>query len=266
MGIDNSYLTKYASLLPLHTEGVTSGTNTSSGLYCIDTTPTVGGDYCGNYSSMGCMDTFNYTPCIGAESDINFFNGVPSFGNNLELNALNSAFASPSFNFDFGNIMNMYNSYMQNILNNYKQNLNVTGNITELQTGEYTPAQRVENKKNNDDYIKELHPLMQQKVRQLEAYAKSKGYTFRICSGYRTREQQIALQKKYKNEKGRVAGADSSPHRFGRAIDISSNGILSEEQSRDLGNYAKSIGLRWGGDFKSYRERWHFDLPASATA
>ena len=265
MGIDNSYLTKYASLLPLHTEGVTSGTNTSSGLYCIDTTPTVGGDYCGSYSSMGCMDTFNYTHCIGAESDINFFNGVPSFGNNLELNALNSAFAPPSFNFDFGNIMNMYNSYMQNILNNYKQNLNATGNITELQTGEYMPAQRVESKNNNNDYIKELQPLMQQKVRMLEQYAKSKGYPFNITSGYRTREQQIALQKKYANQPGRVAGADTSLHRSGRAIDINTSG-LTEAQCTDLGNYAKSIGLRWGGDFKSYRERWHFDLPASATA
>lgn len=264
---------KYSFQQPLDTGSTSSGTSVSSNLYSIDlksdlTSAGFENPY-NKFPSIGCMDTFNYTPCIGAESDINFFNGVPSFGNNLELNALNSAFASPSFNFDFGNIMNMYNSYMQNILNNYKQNLNVTGNTTELQTGEYTPAERVENKKNNDDYIKELHPLMQQKVRQLEAYAKSKGYTFRICSGYRTREQQIALQEKYKDEKGRVAGADSSPHRFGRAIDISSNGIngiLSEEQSRDLGNYAKSIGLRWGGDFKSYRERWHFDLPASATA
>ena len=255
---------KYSFQQPLDTGSTSSGTVVSSNLYGIDlnvdlTTSSFNNPY-NNFPSMGCMDTFNYTPCIGAESDINFFNGVPSFGNNLELNALNSAFAPSSFNFDFGNIINMYNSYMQNIQSLYKQRMLSLSNDYGLQAGAYTPAQRVESKNNNNDYIKELQPVMQEKVRMLEAYAKSKGYPFKISSGYRTRDEQIALQKKYANQPGRVAGADSSLHRRGRAIDITTKGVLTDEQCADLGRYAKSIGLRWGGDFTSYRENWHFDL------
>ena len=30
---------------------------------------------------------------------------------------------------------------------------------------------------------------------------------------------------------------------------------------KKLADYAKSIGLRWGGDFKNFTcERWHFDM------
>lgn len=255
MTIDTSYLTKYADQSPLEGRTSTSGTSTSSNLYGIDvglnTSSSPWENPFGTYPAMNCMDTFNFSPCLGMNFESSFFN---------------SSFAPPSFNFDFGNILNMYNSYMQNIQNSFLQRLNASMNIPPLQAGAYTPAQRVESKSSNDDYIKELQPLMQQKVRMLEAYAKSKGYPFKICSGYRTRDEQVALQKKYANQPGRAAGADSSPHRFGRAIDISTNGLLTESQCADLGRYAKSIGMRWGGDFTTCRERWHFDIPASACA
>lgn len=128
--------------------------------------------------------------------------------------------------------------------------------------GEYTPSQKISNKQSNEDYIKELNPTMQTKVRQLMAFAESNNIPFRITSGYRTREEQLELIEKYKNQPGRAAGADTSPHRFGRAIDIRVRN-LSEAQTTKLGNYAKSIGLRWGGDFRTCRERWHFDIQAN---
>lgn len=258
MTIDTSYWTKYAYQSSLEDSTSTSDKTVSSNLYGVDLGLNTSSSSLdspldnpfGTSSSMDCMDTFNYSPCLGM---------------NFESNFLNSSFAPPSFNFDFGNIVDMYSSYMQNIQTNFLQRLNSMSNISPLQAGAYSPAQRVENKSCNDDYIKELQPLMQQKVRMLEAYAKSKGYSFKICSGYRTRDEQIALQKKYANQPGRAGGADTSPHRFGRAIDIQTNG-LTDAQCADLGRYAKSIGMRWGGDFTSCKENWHFDISANATA
>lgn len=132
--------------------------------------------------------------------------------------------------------------------------------INHVNINEYMPSLTVQNKQTNDDYIKELNPTMQTKVRQLMAFAQSNNIPFKITDGYRTRNEQLSLIEKYKNQPGRTAGADTSLHRFGRAIDIKVNN-LSESQTTKLGNYAKSIGLRWGGDFTTCRERWHFDLP-----
>ena len=255
MGIDNSYLTKYVFKSPLDTGTLSGSATESSGLYHIDSgNKSIQYSYentFGNNLMTDGMDTFNYSSY---------------FGMDLETNFSNSSFNHTSFNFNFGNILNMYETYMQNLEISFMQRLNSFNRGLLLEQGAYTPSQRVDVKNNNEDYIAELQPLMQQKVRMLESYAKSKGYPFKISSGYRTREEQVALQKKYANQPGRVAGADSSLHRFGRAIDIKTNGLLTEEQCADLGRYAKSIGLRWGEDFSSCREIWHFDIPSNTTA
>lgn len=259
MTIGNSSLTEYSNHLSLETPRLSSCTSASSSLYSVNTdyyTPSANTDNpLGITQTPMTMDSFNNATAFGVDIGKNY--PQPMLQDPL--------FASANFNFDFGNIINMYNSYMQNVKNNLMQYLSATTNASATQTGEYTPATRVENKNNNEDYITELQPMMQDKVKQLEAYAQSKGYNFTITSGYRTREQQIALQQRYANQPGRVAGADSSLHRFGLAIDINTSG-LTEAQCADLGSYAKSLGMRWGGDFNSFREPWHFDLQQSTSA
>jgi len=124
----------------------------------------------------------------------------------------------------------------------------------------YVPARTISNKTCNNDYIVELDPQMQEKVRALEEYARENNIPFKIIDGYRSREKQLQLIERYKNQPGRAAGADKSKHRFGKAIDIQTDNYLTEEQCRKLGEYAKSIGMRWGGDFRTVRERWHFEI------
>ena len=112
----------------------------------------------------------------------------------------------------------------------------------------------------NAEYIKNLTNEMQERTKKLIAYANKNGYDVEISSGYRTEQRQKELQEEYKNEPGRVA--EKSAHCAGKAIDIkvSKNGQESEAGYNLLGKYAKSeLGMRWGGDFTSYRERWHFD-------
>jgi uncharacterized protein YcbK (DUF882 family) len=113
---------------------------------------------------------------------------------------------------------------------------------------------------NNKNYLKNLNPEMRKRTEQLIAYANSNGYDVKITSGKRTSEEQKQLQKKYAKQPGRVA--KRSAHVAGKAIDIEvyKNGVKVDEGYNLLGNYAKNeLGMRWGGDFKSYRERWHFD-------
>lgn len=106
----------------------------------------------------------------------------------------------------------------------------------------------------NGDKISQLNPVMQEKTMTLLEYAKSQGMDVTIVSGYRNKAEQKHLYETNPN------AAKKSLHCEGKAIDIKiANG--SDEDYKKLGDYAKSIGMRWGGDFKNPKpERWHFDL------
>lgn len=106
----------------------------------------------------------------------------------------------------------------------------------------------------NGDKISKLTPKMQEKTMQLLDYAKSQGMNVTITSGYRTQAEQQELLRTRPQY-----AAKKSLHCEGKAIDIR---IASgkDEDYKKLGDYAKSIGMRWGGDFSKVKERWHFDL------
>jgi len=117
------------------------------------------------------------------------------------------------------------------------------------------------------DKAKQLKPEMQIKLAQLYEFAKSKGINFEITSGLRSREQQEKLYQKALANKsangGKMSAAKpgSSRHESGLAIDISG----TEAQKKVLGEYWKSIGGTWGGDWggpgsSTIKETWHFDL------
>lgn len=105
------------------------------------------------------------------------------------------------------------------------------------------------------DKISKLSQTMQEKTMKLLDYAKSQGMEVSITSGYRTESEQAELRRKKPN-----LAAKKSLHCQGKAIDIKiKNG--TDADYKKLGDYAKSLGMRWGGDFKNpCAERWHFDL------
>lgn len=106
----------------------------------------------------------------------------------------------------------------------------------------------------NGTKISQLDPKMQEKTMQLLDYAKSEGLNVSITSGYRTKEEQAELLRTRPQ-----FAAKKSHHCTGKAIDISIIGG-SDADYKKLGDYAKSIGMRWGGDFSKVKERWHFDI------
>ena len=124
--------------------------------------------------------------------------------------------------------------------------------------------------------IRTLLPTAQTKARDFMAstlFAMSgKGVSVRIISGTRTYEEQDALYAKGRTNPGpRVTNARAgySWHNFGIAWDIGLfRGREYLEDSplyRECGAIGCSLGLEWGGDWKSFPDEPHFQLKTGLT-
>ena len=127
--------------------------------------------------------------------------------------------------------------------------------------------------------IELLHPEAQEKARQLQALCDARGLKLLITETWRTTEEQDALYAQGRTRPGNIVtncrGSEyQSPHQWGVAFDFCKN-IRGQEYSdtaffNTVGALGKSIGLFWGGDFKSFTDRPHFEhpgyLPNNSTA
>ena len=91
------------------------------------------------------------------------------------------------------------------------------------------------------------------------------GYTLKINATYRTYQRSIEL--KAQNSKNATPG--KSPHNYAYAVDmnvIDPSGKVYRKKDRKpwvesgIPKVAKSLGMRWGGDFKNYVDCVHFDV------
>lgn len=206
---------------------------------------------CNGFNPFGQMSYFQpyYTPTsLQPPSVFGYMNNLPPVNYNLNSN-LNYM---PNFNSCWGNY---------NIAPPQFDTFRLSGVMPENKPKKVTyDSSKDKNATANADYIEDLTSEMQERTKKLIAYANENGYDVQITSGYRTEEEQNALKEKYKNESGRVA--NKSAHCEGKAIDIkvTKDGKESDAGYELLGEYAKNnLDMRWGGDFTSYRERWHFD-------
>lgn len=127
--------------------------------------------------------------------------------------------------------------------------------------------------------VKELHPILQDKVDQLIQLCRSKGIEIGISECVRTVAEQDALYAKGRTIPGNIVtnakGASySSMHQWGVAfdfylkMDVDKDGKTSDDAYNNathlfdkVGQLGKSIGLEWGGDWKSIKDLPHFQLP-----
>ena len=184
---------------------------------------------------------------------------------NCQMALLNSKNWSNSFNFNIGNIRPLDNLFGTN---NIKNNSNI-GNISRTELAVSGIDYSIMGK--DAAKVKLLRLEMQQKVYAMYKYAKSKGWTMSITSGYRSTQTQKSLYDKWISgnyDVPVVAKPGTSRHEFGCAVDIrvSDNGKSSKEIMAEMGRYGESIGLRWGGNWKKNKEIWHFDIDPKATA
>lgn len=125
-----------------------------------------------------------------------------------------------------------------------------------------------------EDRLSKIHPTLADKARQLIAKAHAEGIDLVVTQGLRTIAEQNALYAQGRTAPGKIvtkAKGGSSYHNFGLAFDIAvrkENGDIDWDTAKlynRVGQLGKSIGLEWGGDFKSIKDTPHFQLTFGLT-
>lgn len=123
-----------------------------------------------------------------------------------------------------------------------------------------------------------LHPTLQTRITELIDLCEKKGIKIEVTECVRTSAEQDALYAKGRTAPGSIVtnakGSNySSMHQWGVAFDyiikqdvdgdgdIDINDLYSHKLMNVVGRLGKSIGLEWGGDWKSIVDKPHFQLP-----
>ena len=118
----------------------------------------------------------------------------------------------------------------------------------------------------SESRIDTIHPAIRDYARNFLTEAENAGIILRITAGYRTFEEQDHLYAQGRTAPGKIvtnAKGGDSPHNYGLAIDVVPmvggqpdwDSALWEQIS-DIG---KDAGFAWGGDFKSFKDKPHFE-------
>ena len=121
----------------------------------------------------------------------------------------------------------------------------------------------------NSERLAKVKPELAEKCRAIIALAAREGFSLIVTQGFRSIEEQNKLyaigrrgvpgEKKVTNARG-----GQSNHNYGEGVDLAFvvNGEISwdEKLYGNIGRWARQIGLKWGGDWKSFRDFPHVEL------
>ena len=136
----------------------------------------------------------------------------------------------------------------------------------------------------SDQRISTLHPLVIGKAKELIIRAeKELGIKLRVVSALRSWAEQTALfnqpfDGKDNDRDGKIDEADekvtnakagSSYHNFGLALDVveikNGKALWTNPNWSKIAALGKSIGFEWGGDWKSFKDKPHFQYTFGKT-
>lgn len=116
-----------------------------------------------------------------------------------------------------------------------------------------------------------LHPILQHKLKQFQMLCEKEGLSVKIGECVRSIAEQDGLYALGRTKPGSIVtnakGATyNSMHQWGVAFDFFRNdgkGAYNEANGffKEVGALAKSLGLEWGGDWKSFLDQPHIQLP-----
>lgn len=117
--------------------------------------------------------------------------------------------------------------------------------------------------------IELLHPELQEIATEFVEQCKSAGLNVKITDTMRTKAEQDALYAQGRTATGSIVtnvAYPNSAHNWGVAFDICRNEKGREYDDSDgffgkCGEIGKKLGLFWGGDFKSFTDKPHFEMP-----
>lgn len=114
--------------------------------------------------------------------------------------------------------------------------------------------------------INTLHPLLKKKALNFIVEAAKQGFNLIVVSGLRTYAEQQKLYEQGRTTKGAIvtnSKAGYSNHNFGLAFDVApivNNKINYNIDWSKLSKIAANNGLDWGGNWKSFKDKPHFEL------
>ncbi len=119
--------------------------------------------------------------------------------------------------------------------------------------------------------IEALHPQLQKKIRQLLDACDKQGLSIGISECMRTVEEQDELYAKGRTIQGSIVtnargNTYSSMHQWGVAFDFYRNDgkgayVDTDDFFTTVGKIGQSLGLEWGGSWKTFVDKLHFQLP-----
>lgn len=126
--------------------------------------------------------------------------------------------------------------------------------------------------------VTQLHPRLQEKFELLQKKCAQKGIKIKATECLRTAKEQDTLYAKGRTAPGHkvtnAQGKDAkSMHQWGVAVDVAIDMDTDKDGDIDIrdlynakllnvvGKIGQSIGLEWGGSWKSIMDKPHFQLP-----
>ena len=118
----------------------------------------------------------------------------------------------------------------------------------------------------SDRRINTLHPIIRQDARAFINAAAAEGIKLRVVSALRTFEEQQKIYNQGRVTPGRIvsnAKPGTSFHNYGLAIDVveikDGKALWENPRWNRIAEIGKSFGFFWGGDFRSFKDRPHFE-------
>lgn len=115
--------------------------------------------------------------------------------------------------------------------------------------------------------IATLHPEVRPMARALVNAAVDQGINIKVTSGTRTYAEQNALYAQGRSKPGKVvtnARGGQSNHNFGLAFDVTlfsgATPVWESPLYKVVGSIGQSLGLEWGGSWKSLKDEPHFEM------
>ena len=120
----------------------------------------------------------------------------------------------------------------------------------------------------NESKLSGVKPVLREKVLKIVELAKKQGTILVVVYGRRSYAEQKKLYDQGRTKPGNIITykkPGTSKHEFGDAADICFwvNGKPSYAESNDwnlIGRLAKQVGLKWGGNWKNFKDRPHVEL------
>ena len=110
-----------------------------------------------------------------------------------------------------------------------------------------------------------LDSKFRKKVRQLLTKAKKQGIELRVTSAYRDCREQDELYAKGRTASGKIvtnARCGQSSHNYKKAVDVvefkNGKALWTNSNWERIGEIGESVGLEWGGRWRSFTDKPHF--------